>query len=311
MNSLAIVIPAYKAEFLDSALSSLAAQSNKDFKVYVGDDASPDDISGIVSGYENVLDIKYHRFPENKGGVDLVGQWERCISLCEEEWIWLFSDDDVAQPGCVEAFHSNKDKSRYDILHFDIYLVNRDCEIIADCVPFPDNLGSGEFFTKIFGRKLTARMPEFIFKAEFLKKYGFVKFDLAWRSDTATVMSAALKSGIKTLAGSDTRVLWRDSGVNITGQKSLMKRKNVVNIQFFNWVDSFCKNNGVSIGMNRFYLLKTIIFELEYRGFWGFIKDGLKAARELNFAKNFPYKFLTFIFVLYRIPYRYFETLKE
>lgn len=42
---LAIVIPYYKLTFFEETLQSLANQSDKRFKVYIGDDASPEDRS--------------------------------------------------------------------------------------------------------------------------------------------------------------------------------------------------------------------------------------------------------------------------
>ena len=40
---LAIVIPYYKIAFFEETLKSLANQTNKQFIVYIGDDASKDD----------------------------------------------------------------------------------------------------------------------------------------------------------------------------------------------------------------------------------------------------------------------------
>jgi hypothetical protein len=39
---LAIIIPYYKLCFFEENLQSLAAQTDKRFKVYIGDDASPE-----------------------------------------------------------------------------------------------------------------------------------------------------------------------------------------------------------------------------------------------------------------------------
>lgn len=89
-NKLAIVIPAYKACFFREVLDSLAKQSRRDFTVYIGDDASPDDLESIVSDYKDQLDIFYFRFEQNWGGRDLVAHWERCIELSDEPLIWLF-----------------------------------------------------------------------------------------------------------------------------------------------------------------------------------------------------------------------------
>ncbi|UJH92516.1 glycosyltransferase family 2 protein [Antarcticibacterium sp. 1MA-6-2] len=68
---LAIVIPYYKINFFEECLQSLANQTSKNFRVYIGDDASPDDPSGIVSEYNKQLTLKIKRFKENLGGKSL------------------------------------------------------------------------------------------------------------------------------------------------------------------------------------------------------------------------------------------------
>ena len=102
-HRLAIIIPAYKATFLSAALESIAAQICKDFTLYVGDDCSPEPIGDIVEQYRDRIELVYLRFNTNLGGKDLVAQWERCIAMSQDEpYIWLFSDDDVMEPSCVE-----------------------------------------------------------------------------------------------------------------------------------------------------------------------------------------------------------------
>src|ERR1700679_2366053 len=96
-NLLTIVIPYYKLRFLDAALASLAAQSRQGFKVFIGDDASPEDPRDVLRKYQDVLDIRYLRFSENLGRSSLVKQWDRCVRETDSEWVWLFSDDDLAE----------------------------------------------------------------------------------------------------------------------------------------------------------------------------------------------------------------------
>lgn len=113
---LAIVIPAYKKLFLTKALDSICNQTNKDFHVYIGDDASPDDLYDIVSKYQKVVDINYHRFSTNVGGENLVGQWHRCINLTNgEKYIWLFSDDDIMAENCVAEFYRTTETEDFDL----------------------------------------------------------------------------------------------------------------------------------------------------------------------------------------------------
>lgn len=92
-------------------------------------------------------------------------------------------------------------------------------------------------------------MPEFIFnKGCFLKKGGFVSFQMAMRTDNATVIQCGYERGIKTINGHNTKVLWRDSGENISS-KSNSKIKNIINystlIDFFNWMQTFCNKNKI------------------------------------------------------------------
>ena len=95
MEKVAVIIPAYKSRFLQQTLDSMVVQTNQDFTVYIGDDASPHDLKNIVSLYQGKLDIVYHRFEINLGKKDLPGHWERCIEMSKEPVIWFFSDDDL------------------------------------------------------------------------------------------------------------------------------------------------------------------------------------------------------------------------
>jgi len=82
------------------------ASDGRALSVYVGDDASPEPVGEIVQSFGPGADkLLYHRFTENLGGTSLVRQWERCIRLSNEPWIWLFSDDDMMDSGCVAAFY--------------------------------------------------------------------------------------------------------------------------------------------------------------------------------------------------------------
>ena len=103
---LAIVIPAYKLAFLKQTIESIANQTCKDFIVYIGDDASPFNLTEIINLFNNKIKIVYKRFEENVGANDLVAHWNRCIDMVQnEEWIWLFSDDDLMMDNCVDLFY--------------------------------------------------------------------------------------------------------------------------------------------------------------------------------------------------------------
>ena len=245
---LAIVIPAYKGEFLAKTLSSLANQTNMNFNVYVGDDCSPFDLSRIVNQFKDKLSIHYVRFSENMGKANLIAQWNRCLGLLQgEEYFCFFSDDDLMEPGCVEAFYQALNTHPLsDVYHFNINIINEHDELIHECPVYPDLLSSTDFFKLLYTFRIDARMPEFVFDTRhFHQCGGFVEFDLAFRSDNATVLSCARERGIRTLSSAN--VLWRDSGTNISSERNvpveIKYRKAKATIAFCNWlVDFFGRN---------------------------------------------------------------------
>ena len=119
---------------------------------------------------------------------------------------------------------------------------NKSGEVIRKPAAFPDSLDAVDFFRLLYLEKIEARMPEFIFSAQSLRKNGgFVPFDLAWRTDNATVIKNSLDTGIYTVAGSN--VLWRISDVNISAKNTdLLLRKDEATICFFNWVYDILSN---------------------------------------------------------------------
>lgn len=226
MYKLAIVIPAYKETFLNETLNSIANQSDKRFILYVGDDCSPYDLKHIVDRYKEKISIFYHRFDTNLGGRDLVGQWHRCIELTSnEEYIWLFSDDDIMDKNCVKRFYESlEDKTNPELFHFDIELIDDQNNGQIKSLPtFKNNLLAGEFLQLKLTGKIISFVVEFIFSRNLYKSVGgFHKFDLAWGSDFITwlKMSANTKKGIITIKGEQCKVKWRKSNENISPQKN-------------------------------------------------------------------------------------------
>lgn len=242
MVDLAIVIPAYKIDYLDKTLDSLSSQTNKDFTVYIGDDCSPYDLSDVVNRYSEQLNIVYRRFDTNLGKENLVHHWNRCLDMMQgETFFCLFSDDDVMEASCVERFQETlKQNGVCDVYHFNINIMDASGAIVTECTDFPDMLSADDFLRQLYSCQIDARMPEFVFRTQaFRKAGGFVDFDLAYRSDNATVLVTAKEKGICTIQGA--RVLWRDSGINVSSSrnKELRIRRMYANIDFFNWLEKF------------------------------------------------------------------------
>lgn len=311
--TLAIVIPAYKGEFLDATLQSLSLQTDKNFTVYIGDDASPDHIQDIITNYKDKLKLIYKRFDTNLGGKDLVAHWNRCLKLMQgEQYFCMFSDDDIMSPECVEAFHKAVQATHYHVYHFDIDIIDIQGKVIKECPKYPRHISSEAFLYQLYTLQIDARMPEFIFETKnFDACSGFKNFDLAYRSDNATVVRCAKEYGIYTIP--DGKVHWRNSGKNVsaTSDWTISLRRLHSSIQFYNWLDDYYNYMGGKCPFTdnqRLYLLLTELFPL-CKGLSRF--DLIKLLRQINIRNWQYYHSLIYILTTLNLKHRYHRFLRK
>lgn len=243
INKLAIVAPIYKARFLNKVLETLSNQTDKRFVVYLGDDASPESLHDIVSAYEDKLNIVYRRFDTNLGGRDLVAQWNRCVDMVQdEEYIWFFSDDDEADPTCVESFYQEIEKGeKKDLYRFQTDIIDADGKRFFTKVypqtEYPPVLSAEDYIQKRFTYKISSFIVEYIFRKDRFEEVGrFQNFDLAWGSDDATWFKMAQRDGINIIEGA--KVHWRLSDSNISPNVSapILKRKLDAQLEYVKYI---------------------------------------------------------------------------
>lgn len=249
-HELAIIIPAYKPTFLKRTLESFCLQTNNNFTVYIGNDGSPFDLDSIIDEYSGKLNIIYKKFESNLGAKDLVAHWERCLNLInDEKWLWLFSDDDIMPPNCVDLFYKEiENSSDYDLFHFNVQVINDNDTLIEEFNAFPKNLSVNDFFRLKSKGFIKSYLVEYVFKREAFEKCGgFQKFDLAWYTDDATWIKIGRKKGIRTIEGE--KIQWRRSSENISPNITLpiIRRKLNCCIEFFNWLSEYNYENKLGI----------------------------------------------------------------
>lgn len=95
-----VVIPTYnRPQLLSRAVASVLAQTLGDFELLVVDDASAQDVSGVLAAFGDPR-IRLVRRPENGGPAASVNTG---IRLARSELISLLGDDDEYLPGFLEA----------------------------------------------------------------------------------------------------------------------------------------------------------------------------------------------------------------
>lgn len=217
---LAIVIPAWKPHYLADAVSSVLRQTEKRFNLYVFDDCSPHGLKKILEKSGALSQLNYHRFDENVGQQSVVRQWNRCLNMLNgEKWIWLFSDDDVMDPGCVEAFYKAVSASdEHPAFRFHTKKISPDGQVIR-VNQFPDQFDQARFLNLKLSYTQESYIVEYIFSRKaYMQVGGIPELPLAWASDDLFISRLAARGTIKTIRGP--YVYWRYGNNNISGKKS-------------------------------------------------------------------------------------------
>ena len=241
---LAIIIPFYKLTFFEATLQSLAHQIDKRFKVYIGDDASPEDCGELLKQFKGRFDFKYYRFENNLGGTNLTKQWERCIALSKnEEWLMILGDDDVLAEDCVANFYKNEHEikdNNANVIRFASKVINADGEVFLGPYFHPKIELASDFFCRKVKNQTRSSLSEYVFKREVYNAYKFVDYPLAWHSDDKAWLDFSENKPIYTI--NETFVFVRFSEVNISGLQDNIAQKLTATFQFYGDILSDKKN---------------------------------------------------------------------
>jgi glycosyltransferase involved in cell wall biosynthesis len=103
-----VLIPTYNyACFLDKAIESILDQTYTNFELIIVDDLSEDNTDEVVNKYLGDKRISYHQNSYTHG---LPGNWNKCLSLANGEYIKFLMADDKLHPQLLEKFVAVLDK---------------------------------------------------------------------------------------------------------------------------------------------------------------------------------------------------------
>lgn len=231
---LAIVIPYYKITFFEETLQSLSNQTDKRFKVYIGDDESLEIPIDLLEKFKDKFDFAYHRFESNLGGMSLVKQWERCIALMgDEEWIMILGDDDYLEDNVVASWYQQYDifYNKSNVIRFASKSVNMKLNgIISDSFTHPLWEKAIDSYYRRFKGLTRSTLSEYVFSKESFLKYGFHNFPLAWHSDDGAWLDFSDFKPIYTI--NESNVFVRHSDECISGSNKNQNLKDTASVDF-------------------------------------------------------------------------------
>lgn len=260
---LAIIIPFYKLTFFDETLQSLANQTDMRFKVYIGDDASPEKPSESLAKYKGKFDFVYQRFETNLGGISLTQQWERCIGLSkDEDWIMILGDDDYLGENVVAQFYSNLPVFQYksNVVRFASRTIVQEENYKATICQHPVWETATDGYLRKFKFITRSSLSEYVFSRKAYEKYRFYNYPLAWNSDDRAWLDFSEDKPIYSI--NEAVVCARLSTINITGKKDNLPLKNASLAQFYKFLIQnkfkyYSKFDRVKIIRQYHYVLKS------------------------------------------------------
>lgn len=234
---IAIVIPYYKKKFFKKTLDSLAAQTDKKFNVYIGDDASPENPEELIEIYNDKFNLTYIRFEDNLGSISLTQQWERCIALSgNEEWIMVLGDDDYFSSNLIASFyrHLNKFSGKVNVLRFARQNFFSDKDITTEIQNNPEfETAADSYYRRITGKAIST-LSEYAFTRNTYEKFGFYEYPLAWQSDNRAWLEFSDNKPIYSINDAVVTVIC--SSQSITGSDLYAVEKRKANLSFYKYL---------------------------------------------------------------------------
>ncbi|MFI3297747.1 MAG: glycosyltransferase [bacterium] len=191
-----ITIPAYKAKFLSKCIDSILAQTHRDFELIIVNDASTEDLDSIVNSYDDSR-IKYYTNEKNCGAIDVVDNWNICLSYATGDYVICMGDDDELAPDCLEQYSLLLEQyPDLDIYHGRVKVIDEESEFVnlQEVRPAFESVYSMMWY-RMNGR--IQYIGDFLYKRSTLNANGgFYKLPLAWGSDDISAYIAAKDKGI-------------------------------------------------------------------------------------------------------------------
>lgn len=191
-----ILIPAFKAKFLNECITSVLKQSYKNFELIIVNDASPENLDEIVERFDDER-IRYYKNEKNFGAIVVVDNWNKCLSYATGEWCICMGDDDRLLPCCLSEYHKLLNKyPNVELLHAWTEIIDEQSDFMSYQIQRPEwqsvyALINDKFFST------GSFIGDYCFKVEPLRQRGgFYYLPLAWASDDISAYQAAIKGGV-------------------------------------------------------------------------------------------------------------------
>lgn len=197
MTTFSILIPAYKRKYLKEAIDSILYQTYGHFELIIVDDASPEDLMSIVEEYHDER-IRYFKNEKNCGAINVVDNWNICLSYAQGDYVICMGDDDRLLPCCLAEYCNLIEKyPGIGLLHGWTEIIDENSNVIrltAHRCEYESAVSLSWHRWNVYTEQY---IGDFCFNTSWLKQNGgFYKLPLAWGSDDISAIIGASLNGV-------------------------------------------------------------------------------------------------------------------
>ncbi len=239
MVKYSICIPAYKSKYLKACIQSILQQSLDNLELIVLNDCSPEPVEEIVMQFKDSR-INYHKNPVNVGALNLVDNWNKCLSLAIGEFVVIMGDDDLLEPDYLEEFSRLIEAyPDLDVYHCRSRVIDDDGKTV---MLTPSSPSYERVYDSIWHRLRQYRsnyISDYLYRTAPLRdRGGFYYLPLAWGSDDITAYIASAEKGI---AHSNKPVFnYRSNRLSISSTGNDLEKMNA-NQGYAEWLKEFLR----------------------------------------------------------------------
>jgi len=237
MIKYSICIPAYKSKFLKECIESILNQTLDNLELIILNDCSPEPVEQIVGEFVDSR-ITYVKNSSNVGSLNLVDNWNKCLSLAHGEYIMIMGDDDLLEPDYLEEFSKLIDSyPDLEVYHCRSKIIDDDGNTL---MLTPASPSFERVYDSIWHRLRQYRsnyISDYVYRTETLRqREGFYYLPLAWGSDDITAFIASAEKGI---AHTNRPVFnYRSNRLSITSTGNDLE-KMYANLGYASWLEDF------------------------------------------------------------------------
>lgn len=254
-----ITIPAYKSQYLKEAIESVIQQSYSDWELIIVDDCSPENLLVLVQPYLSDTRIRYYRNEQNYGAINVVDNWNRCLSYCTADYVICMGDDDRLLPNCLEEYKAIiKKYPNLNVYHTRTEIIDNKGKLINLQEPRPEWESALSLTWSRWAYRNKQYIGDFCYSVSFLNASGgYYKLPLAWGTDDITATLAAKEKGIANTQAYGFQ--YRENSLTITSSSANARIKIEAVLLQYNWYYSFLKGLSVAeLSSSDSKYLKTI-----------------------------------------------------